>query len=126
MQEKNLGELKKRGKVVGKKKEMPGLETKVSGYYEAVSSMTLHLAMPFTIHPPISPLKDLYPAVHPTGKKIILRTNVNTPWEMDEIKYGARVSLSINLKTLVENHFSAFSKHFLRDQSNKLFPLRPF
>lgn len=41
MQEKNLGELKKRGKVVGKKKEMPGLETKVSAYYEAVSSMTL-------------------------------------------------------------------------------------
>lgn len=75
-----MGDLKKRGKVVGKKEtENARLGDKVSAYYEAISSMTLHLAMPLPMHPPVSPLKDLYPAVHPTGKKIILRTNVNTP-----------------------------------------------
>lgn len=80
MQEKKLGELKKRGKVVGKKEtENARLGDEVSAYYEAVSSMTFHLAVPLPMRPPVSPLKDLHPAVHPTGKKIILRTNVNMP-----------------------------------------------
>ena len=63
MQEEKMGELRREGRWWERKRQkMPGFE------YEAVLSMTLHLAVPLPMCPPVSPLKDLYPAVHPTGK----------------------------------------------------------
>lgn len=66
------------GKERGKQKT-PDSEREAKNIVKQFQARPLHLAVAFPMRSPVSPLKDLHTAVHPTGKKIILGTNVNTP-----------------------------------------------
>lgn len=72
----------------------------------------------FSVLLPLCSLKDLYTAVPPTRKNIILETDVNILWELDEIKYRARVSPVYWFGALLENHFTVYSRCFHEDQGN--------